>query len=46
MKISEYELGLGIHGEKGKERFEFKSTDEIIQNIFDNCFAKNILEKT
>ena len=46
MKISEYELGLGIHGEKGKERFEFKSTDEIINNIFENCFSKNILKKT
>ena len=45
MKISEYELGLGIHGEKGKERFEFKSTDEIIKNIFENCFSKNILKK-
>ena len=42
MKNTEYELGLGIHGEKGKERFELKSTNEIIENIFDNCFAKNI----
>ena len=42
MKNTEYELGLGIHGEKGKERFELKSTNEIIENIFDNCFSKNI----
>ena len=46
MKISEYEIGLGIHGEKGKERLEFKSTDEIIKNIFENCFSENILKKT
>ena len=46
MKISEYELGLGIHGEKGKERLEFKSTNEIIKNIFEKCFSKNILQQT
>ena len=46
MKISEYEIGLGIHGEKGKERFEFKSTDEVVKNIFDVCFSKNILQET
>ena len=46
MKISEYEIGLGIHGEKGKERIEFKSTDEVIKNIFDICFSKNILLTT
>ena len=42
MKITEYELGLGIHGEKGKERLEFKSTNDAIENIFDKCFSKNI----
>ena len=46
MKTSEYEIGLGIHGEQGKERHEFKSTEEIIKNIFDFCFSKNILQKT
>ena len=46
MKISEYELGLGIHGEKGKERLEFKSTNEIIKNIFEKFFSKNILQQT
>ena len=45
MKISEYEIGLGIHREKGKERLEFRSTDEIIKNIFENCFSKNISKK-
>ena len=45
MKTSEYEIGLGIHGEQGKERHEFKSTEEIIKNIFDFCFSKNILQK-
>ena len=42
MKVTEYELGLGIHGEKGKERIELKSTNDIIENIFVNCFGKNI----
>ena len=46
MNITEYELGLGIHGEKGKKRIEFKSTYDIIKNIFENCFSKNILHKT
>lgn len=45
-KKTEYEIGLVIHGEKGKERIEFKCTDEIIKNIFENCFAKNIMQKT
>ena len=45
-KKTEYEIGLVIHGEKGKERIEFKSTDEIIKNMFENCFAKNIMQKT
>ena len=46
MKLSEYEIGLGIHGEKGKERHEFKTIDEIIKNIFENYFSKNILKET
>ena len=45
MKITEYELGLGIHGEKGKERLEFKSTNDIIKTIFDKCFSKNISQQ-
>ena len=46
MKITEYELGLGIHGEKGKERLEFKSTNDVIKTIFDKCFSKNISQQT
>lgn len=38
----EFELGLGIHGEKGKERYKYEKVDEIIKIIFDKCFLTNI----
>ena len=41
MNENEFELGLGIHGEKGKERIKYKSVDDVIEKIF-NCFENNI----
>jgi triose/dihydroxyacetone kinase / FAD-AMP lyase (cyclizing) len=35
------EVGLGIHGEKGKERMEMHNLNEIINHIFKNYFEKN-----
>ena len=41
MNENEFELGLGIHGEKGKERIKYNSVDDVIEKIF-NCFENNI----
>ena len=41
MNDNEFELGLGIHGEKGKERIKYNSVDDVIEKIF-NCFENNI----
>lgn len=35
------EVGLGIHGEKGKERMEMSNLNEIIKHIFTNYFETN-----
>jgi dihydroxyacetone kinase len=39
---NEYELGLGIHGEKGKERHTYTTVNDVIQAMFTECFEKNI----
>ena len=39
---NEYELGLGIHGEKGKERHTYTTVNDVIQTMFTECFEKNI----
>ena len=35
---NEYELGLGIHGEKGKERHTYTTVNDVIQTMFTECF--------
>jgi dihydroxyacetone kinase len=42
MNFDEFELGLGIHGEKGKERLKYNSVNDVIKIIFDKCFNTNI----
>ena len=37
-----YELGLGIHGEKGLERIKFESVDDVIQKMFEKSFNAHI----
>ena len=42
MKNDEFELGLGIHGEKGKERLKYNNVNDVIKIIFEKCFNSNI----
>jgi dihydroxyacetone kinase len=39
---SECEIGLGIHGEKGKERIKFNNTNELLKYCYENVFEKNL----
>jgi dihydroxyacetone kinase len=39
---SECKIGLGIHGEKGKERIKFNNTNELLNYCFENVFEKNL----
>jgi dihydroxyacetone kinase len=40
----ECEIGLGIHGEKGKERIKCKNIGEIIDHLFKNFFNKHFIK--
>jgi len=42
MNFDEFELGLGIHGEKGKERLKYNSVNDVIKIIFEKCFNIHI----
>ncbi len=42
IKCSECEIGLGIHGEKGKERISYDNIDNLIVYCFKNVFEKNM----
>lgn len=41
-----FELGLGIHGEKGMERIKYESVDQVIKVIFDKSFNAHIEKNT
>lgn len=38
----ECEVGLGIHGEQGKERIKYESVDGLIEYCFKNVFEQNM----
>jgi len=42
ISYSECEIGLGIHGEKGKERIKYKTIEELIKYCFINVFEVNM----
>ncbi len=46
MKNDEFELGLGIHGEKGKERLKYNNVNDVIKIIFEKCFNSNIKKES
>ena len=37
-----FELGLGIHGEKGLERIKYESVEDVIQKMFEKSFNAHI----
>lgn len=42
IKYSECEIGLGIHGEKGKERIPYSTTNKLIEYCFVHVFEENL----
>ncbi|XP_068117596.1 triokinase/FMN cyclase [Hyperolius riggenbachi] len=45
LAADEFELGLGIHGEAGVQRYKMKSSDEVVQIMIDHMTRKDSQSK-